>query len=426
MGPALKERLREGAKEDLPKTYHPIYGIIASGNGRFHNVFFYRDAAIATILCLSKPRNCEDFPDVIDAAIQSNNAVAKLQGEKFDPNTEETPGGIVHEYHDQYSPQQRLIELKENGWPVYKNPDGSLGLKVYTAGDTPPLFILSVAAVARALELRSSDQAAKYQQRIWPFVKKALDNGMYIADYDGDGLIESIPQNKNTLLNHTWKDSNDAYRAENGRIPKPPYKYLNNNSYHLWSLKEAALMADNLGMGQFASELRERYIRGVEIVHNLFWMDDEQFFAPLIDGKGRQVKFIGDDVLEGLWGKVFKPDYAARVIERLKRPDMNTLWGLRTRSDLSTQFRVNGGRAYHNGLIWPHRQAIAAEGLENYGDFTFAEEIDDKRAALELRKGRVECVAEDRIGRLIGYMEKKILVACQPQTWAVYGDIART
>jgi glycogen debranching enzyme len=163
-----------------------------------------------------------------------------------------------------------------------------------------------------------------------------------------------------------------------------------------------------------------------EQLHKLFWVEEESFFAPLVDGKGKPVMFIGDDVLDGLWGEVFHPGYARKVIQRLRQSDMNTRWGLRTRSGLSRQIRVNGPPSYHNGLVWLHRNRIAAEGLERYGAHAFAREIDENIACLEARHGRIECVAVGRSGRLMHYREQGIPVACKPQTWAVHGTLART
>jgi glycogen debranching enzyme len=136
--------------------------------------------------------------------------------------------------------------------------------------------------------------------------------------------------------------------------------------------------------------------------------------------------FISDDVLDGLWGGVFYKKQAERVINRLRQSDMNTPKGLRTRSSLSRQFRVNGPRAYHNGLIWLHRNRIAAEGFERYGYYDFAQEIDYKIAKVEMRHGRIECIAAGRDGRLRQYHEQGTPAACKPQAWAVHGTLART
>lgn len=424
MSPTTHYRLRAGALSDLPLISHPDWGLLASGAGRF-TAYFGRDAAKSIILSLSKAGNA-DVPQLLEAAMASQRTAARLQGKRFDPRTEEAPGKKPHEFHDYSSPQDRLEEMRRHGWPVYDHDDGALGMLYYGAGDATALFTISVAVVARALKRKSPGKYDGYLQEMWPYVEAGLQHDMEIADIDGDGLIESNPQNAYALLNHTWKDSNDAYRTEDGELPPPPYKYLNNNCYFLWSLKEAAWMAREMGFAAIAEQLEGRYESGVARLHEVFWQEEEQFFAPVIDGSGLPVMFIGDDVLDGLWGGIFKSDYAAAVINRLKLPDINTLRGLRTRSSLSRQFRVNGPRAYHNGLVWLHRNRIAAEGLERYGAAEFAQELDHKMAKVEMRHGRVECIAVGKNGRLRHYQEQGVAVACKPQSWAVHGTLART
>lgn len=418
------ETLRAAAIADLLRVYHPTVGFLASGSGRF-TAYFGRDAALSIILSLSKPENAR-VPGLLEAAIASQRLAASLQGKTFNPLTEEAPGKFPHEFHDGTSPQDRLLQMREDGWPVYTNADNTLGMIYYGAGDTTALFTISVAVVTRLLGRQSLAARNAYLKEFWPHVRAGIKHDIEIGDLDHDELIESSPQNASALLNHTWKDSHDAYRREDSSLPPTPYKYLNNNCYYLWSLREAAWLARLMGESAFGQELRQRYTLGVAKLHDVFWNEEESYFSPLIDGYGQPVHFISDDVLDGLWGGIFYNEQAYRVIERLRQPDINTPRGLRTRSSMSRQFRVNGARAYHNGLIWPHRNRIAAEGMENYGVHDFAQELDAKMAKIEIRHGRVECVAVGRNGRLSPYQEQGVSVACKPQSWVVHGALART
>lgn len=420
----LRHSLREAALADLPLIVHSQWGLLASGAGRF-TTYFGRDAAKSIILSLSKPQNMQ-VPQLLDAALLSQRTAARLQGKAFNPLTEEAPGKMPHECHDHNSPQARLGIMRTAGWPVFEHEDGSLGMVYYGAGDSTALFTISVAVVARAFGRVSAAESFNYLKEFWPHVEAGIRHDIEIADSDGDGLIESRPQNMAALLNHTWKDSHDAYLTEEGELPPPPYKYLNNNCYFLWSLREAAWMAGELGLSDTAAMLAQRYSEGVALLHRLFWVEDRAYFAPLIDGSGQPVLFIGDDVLDGLWGNIFDREKAALVIARLRQPDMNTPCGLRTRSSLSKQFHVNGPPAYHNGLVWLHRNRIAAEGLENYGAVELADEVDEKMALVESQCGRIECVSVDGNGRLLEYEENGEAVACKPQSWAVHGTLART
>ncbi|MDP2672166.1 MAG: hypothetical protein Q8O68_01500 [Candidatus Daviesbacteria bacterium] len=428
MSPEKARVLRQDCLAEIPDLIDEGLGIKASGGSqdRFRNTHYGRDAYISIIMGLSEPQN-GSLQLLLRAAIQTQRLAASLQGREFNSATEEAPGKKPHEFHNGNSPQLRLLEMRKRGWPVYELGDGRLGMLYYGSGDATPLFNISVAVVYRAIASKDKLDAKAYLREMWSYVNDGLNHDIQFGDLDGDGLIESNPQNTNALLNHTWKDSNDAYRDERGRIPKPPYKYLTNNAYFLWSLREGIFMAEEMGDKIWAKELEDRYKRGKERLHSLFWMPDLAYYAPLIAGRGQQVKFIGDDPVIALWAGVIDPEYAQLVINRLKLPDMNTNWGLRTRSSQSSQSRVNGSRSYHNGAVWLHETLIAAKAVESMGDYDFAEELDNKAVEFQKKLRRSELAAvEKRRDRLLQYRENGIVVACRPQAWGTWGTLGRT
>jgi len=427
MTPELRSEVRQGAIADLGQVIDSEFGILASGSGRFRGVDFNRDKFTSIILALSKDQG-DLISLIIDAAIQGQRLSIKYEGSEFDPTRGEAPGRKHHEIHTHRSPQDRLADLKDNGWPVDESPEGLLSMKNYFAGDTTPMHNISVGVVANSiLKTRGLDAERAYLQEMYPSVVSGLRHNIEIEDIDGDGLIESYPKNSMCLLNYTWKDSNSAYIGEDGVTPKPPYKYLSNNAYFLWSLRESARIASKLGYNDVAADFLDRYQRSRETYHRKFWDPKTRVFAPIIDGGGKKVVFIADDVLDGLWAKIIYPEFVPTVISRLWQPDMLTDWGPRTRSSNSSQFAENGEHSYHNGLVWPHRIRIAAEGADNYGYSEFADDLDTRAANLEKVVGRVECVSVSRDNTtLVAYMENSREVACKPQAWAVNGTLART
>lgn len=425
MAPEVIGSLRKECLEELPFITDASLGIKASGEGRFQGAHYGRDAYISIIMALSEPQN-GNLPILLECAQTSQRLAIVYQGKEFNSLTEEDKGKIPHEIHTGYSPQQRLAEMQETGWPVYELENGRLGMVYYGAGDATPLFNISVAVVYRALASRDQQAARIYLEEMWPHMKAAFYHDTKIGDLDNDGLIETDRKNVKALRHHTWKDSDDAYRDEKGRMPQPPYRYLTNNSYFLWSLREGAELAREMGEAAFAAELDSSYERGKKELQDRFWVPDLGSYAPMIDGKGNQVKFIADDPVIALWAKVIDPEYAKIAIDRLKQPDMNTKWGLRTRSSLSSQFRVNGGRAYHNGTVWLHQTLIAAKAVENYGDTEFAERLDNEAFSLQNRLKRKELVAVERRGHLLQYREKGVPVACSRQAWAAFATLGRT
>jgi glycogen debranching enzyme len=102
--------------------------------------------------------------------------------------------------------------------------------------------------------------------------------------------------------------------------------------------------------------------------------------------------------------------------EQLLGSDMFSGWGLRTLS--SREARYNP-MSYHNGSIWPHDNAIAAEGVSAYG---YREEA---LCIFNGLFGASQNVELNRLpelfcgfGRRSGQGPTLYPVACSPQAWA--------
>lgn len=431
---------RGEALRELETLYNPQCGGYAAGAGRYGAVF-PRDLAITTKLILHRFRRLQ--PPILESpglqaeiqifAQRSEKAldtIASLQGKDPLPGqllNEERKGAILHEWRNGFTPGDRLLQLKLAGWPVITKEDGSMEMFYFGAGDTTSRFITTVAILARFKGATGSlQEQGHYIDRMWPTIEAAYQHEIDLADTSGHHLIDSTPQNIHTLLNQTEKDSDLSYVTEDGLMPRPPYVFLSNNCQYLEALAEAAWMAESKGEITVAKDARSRYEKGIEDLHRLFWMEDRQYFSPLVDGEGSQVKIINDDALDGLWCGIFKQAYADKVIARLLSPDMFTPWGIRSRSEYSNRFRVNGAEAYWNGAVWVHRQAIAAIGFEDYNHPDAASILDDRLRKLVAAKGMVELVCVDSQGGLLDYREQGKAAACNPQLFAVGAVLART
>lgn len=435
MLPEVEVDQRREAFKELENLYIPQYGGFAAGAGRFEAVYA-RDLEITTKLILHRfgrlqppilvPSRLQ--PEVQTFAQRAEGAldkIASFQG-KAHPSeellNEESEGQILHEWRNGFTPRERLLELKLAGWPV-----NGMELFYFGANDVTSRFITTVAILARFKGATiSSQEQDKYIGKMWPNVVAAYNHEIKLADTSGYNLIDSTPQNMKALWNHTEKDSDFSYATEEGSIPRPPYVFLSNNCHYLEALAEIAWMAEVVGEKALAKDARGRYKQGGEDLPRLFWMENEQYLSPLIDGEGQQVKIITDDALDGLWCGVFKPAYADKVIKRLLRPDMLTDRGIRSRSADSNGFSINGAEAYWNGAVWTHRQAIAAIGFEDYGYKEEAKLVRDRLGRLVVAKGRVELVCVDLQGNLQDYKEKGKVAACNPQLFADGAVVAIT
>lgn len=435
MLPEVEIVQRREAFKELENLYIPQYGGYAAGAGRFEAVYT-RDLAITTKLILRRfgrlqpsillPLRLE--PEIHTFAQRAEIAldkIASFQGKTHpseDLLNDESEGGILHEWRNGFTPRERLLELLEAGWPVK-----DLEMLYFGANDVTSRFITTVAILARFKGANiSSEQRDKYISKMWPNVVAAYNHEIKLADTSGYNLIDSTPQNIKALWNHTEKDSDLSYVTEDGLIPRPPYVFLSNNCHYLEALAEIAWMAEIVGEKALAEDAKGRYKQGVTKDLLRFWMKDQQYFSPLIDGEGCLVKIITDDALDGLWCGVFKQPYADKVIERVLKPDMLTDWGIRSRSTDSNKFRINGAKAYWDGAVWTHRQGIAAIGFEDYHHTDEAKLVDDRLVRLVAAKGRVELVCVDPQGNLEDYKECGEVAACNPQFFAVGAVLART
>jgi len=63
---------------------------------------------------------------------------------------------------------------------------------------------------------------------------------------------------------------------------------------------------------------------------------------------------------------------ASEVVSRLFAEDTFTGWGIRT---MSSKMSKNNPFSYHNGSVWPHKNAILLNGLLKYGFKEGAEKL---------------------------------------------------
>jgi glycogen debranching enzyme len=104
--------------------------------------------------------------------------------------------------------------------------------------------------------------------------------------------------------------------------------------------------------------------------------DNQIFLASKLDGEGTQFKSVRSNMGHVLWASLNKDDdgivdcildqkHIGSVVNRLMQPDMfEPDAGIRTLSTFSRNYKPN---SYHNGSIWPHDNAMIAEGFEIHG-----------------------------------------------------------
>ena len=106
-----------------------------------------------------------------------------------------------------------------------------------------------------------------------------------------------------------------------------------------------------------AEALRSRFNRD-------FWSEEIGTYVMALQAEGRPAAVVTSNAGHALWSEIADPDKARRTVERLMAKDMFTGWGIRTLSENEKGYNPIG---YHVGSIWPHDNALIADGFRRYG-----------------------------------------------------------
>ncbi|MFL6051356.1 MAG: glycogen debranching N-terminal domain-containing protein [Actinoallomurus sp.] len=256
-------------------------------------------------------------------------ALARHQGVRHDPETEEAPGKIPHE----------LRPAHAAGWlpPVY-----------YGTVDATPLFVTTLAEAWRW------GMPAVEVEALLPAAERALD---WLEGF-GDAFL-SYTGSPDRLVNQGWKDSTDGVQHADGRTAKPPVALSEVQAY---AYQAAMLGADLLdAFGRPGGERRREWAAALaERFRARFWVDG--YPAIALDGRGEPVDGPASNMGHLLGTGLLTPAEEDRVAPRLAELDSG--WGLRTLGTASAGFDP---LSYHLGSVWPHDTVIAVLGLVRSG-----------------------------------------------------------
>jgi glycogen debranching enzyme len=273
------------------------------------------------------------LPLSTDLAAGTLRTLARRQGIRTDPGTEEKPGKILHE--------------------VRIGPAGAE--RYFGTVDATPLWI-SLLHDAWRWGLPEAEVAA-----LLPNLEAALG---WLRDAAGIGFVRYV-DNAGVLANQGWKDSFDSIQFAEGRLADPPIALCEVQAYAFAAALEGAALLDAFGRPggdgwrEWAAGLRDRF-------RSAFWVEDPDGRYPAIalDGAGRPVDTITSNIGHLLGTGLLDEDETAAVVRRLAAPDMDCGFGLRTMSSRSAGFNP---LSHHGGSVWSHDTAIALRGLAGVG-----------------------------------------------------------
>ena len=362
---------------------HPDLPVIAAGAPWFMTLFG-RDSLLTAWMAL---------PVDVDLARGVVETLARLQGSRIDPESDEEPGKILHELRFDKSSSLSLSDASA----------------YYGSIDATPLFVMLLG------ELRRWGLEDEVVDRLLPHADRALAWIEEFGDRDGDGFVEYQRATEHGLANQGWKDSWDGIRYADGRVAEAPlalcevqgyvYAAYLARAHFAWEADDSATAHRYRGL---AATLKERFNRD-------FWMPDREHFAVALDRDKNPVDSLTSNIGHCLWTGIVDEDKAGAVARHLLSPEMFSGWGVRT---MAASVRGFNPISYHCGSVWPHDNALTVAGLTRYGFVDEAHRITEAMFAVASSMGW-------RLPELFAGVDRGELgvpaaypTSCVPQAWA--------
>jgi glycogen debranching enzyme len=326
-------------------------------------------------------------------ALGTLQTLARLQGTRDDPLSEEEPGRILHEVRAGLD-----AELALGGAHIY-----------YGTADATPLFVMLLAEARRWGVPRADIEA------LLPHADRALEWIEQHGDRDGDGFVEYQRATDRGLLNQGWKDSFDGITFASGAVAEPPIALAEVQGYVYAAYLARSWLARDTGDDGTSRRWASKAAILKSKFNETFWLPERGYFALGLDAEKRPIDSLASNMGHCMWTGIVDEDKAPSVAERLMSREMFTGFGVRT---LASSMAAYNPMSYHNGSVWPHDNAIIAAGLMRYGHEEeaqrIAEAIFDVARHFDARLPELFC-GFDRsdFDEPVPYP-----TACYPQAWA--------
>ena len=331
-------------------------------------------------------------------ALSTLRVLARRQGTRSEPETEEQPGKILHEV--------RGAEL-------------DLGAQVlpavyYGSVDATPLFVLTLA---------DAHAWGGDHTRVRELLPAARGCLTWLMDQTRDGgWIRYLDHTGRGLSNQGWKDSHDSVQFADGRLAEPPIALCEVQAYaYEAAVRGASLLAAYdaepvPGLEAWAEDLRDRFGRQ-------FWVGSPGtgHVAIALDADGRPVDSVTSNMGHLLGTGLLGRPHADRVADLLADSRMDSGFGLRTLATDSPRF---SRLSYHGGTVWPHDTAIAVRGLAAEGRFHQAARL--AHGLFTAAEGFGHRLPELYGGDAAGEVSRPSAypAACRPQAWSAAAPLA--
>jgi glycogen debranching enzyme len=229
--------------------------------------------------------------------------------------------------------------------------------RYYGSVDATPLFVMLAGAYYAATRDR------ELIERLWPNILRALRWIDEHGDLDGDGFVEYERRSEHGLVQQGWKDSSDAVFHADGSPAQPPVALCEVQGYVYAAKEAAAPLAAALGDDRLALELREQALTLQRRFDEAYWCEEIGSYALALDGRKEQCRVRSSNAGHALFTGIALPRRARRLAETLLGAELYSGWGVRTVGAAEARYNP---MSYHNGSVWPHDNALIADGLARY------------------------------------------------------------
>ncbi len=199
-----------------------------------------------------------------------------------------------------------------------------------------------------------------------PFLEPAL-KGLAWLDRDArseKGFYAYRTRSEHGVKNQAWKDSYDAIVYADGSQVDDP---IAPTEFQAFAFASKVRMSELLWWFDEKDASRKLFDEAMTLrdrFNDAFWMEDEGCFGMGLDPEERLIRSVGSESAHAVAAGIVTSDRAARVVDRLFRPDLFSGWGVRTLSAAHPAFNPF---SYHRGSVWPAEQAAFCMGLMRYG-----------------------------------------------------------